>query len=126
MIDFRCWYCNRRYSVVEKRVGQRITCGCQYALRVPKRSGGRCRVKTLTDWVVETVVYAGGGAFLGVGMGLLICTQVVARFGQMSALYVPTISICGVLGLVGFLAGLFGGERGMNWLGRLIRAREEA
>jgi hypothetical protein len=31
-------------------------------LRVPKRNGGYCRVKTLVDWMVEAVVYGGGGA----------------------------------------------------------------
>ena len=98
MIAFRCWYCGRRYSVPEKRVGERIVCTCKHPLRVPKRSGGRCRIKTLTDWVVEAAVYGGGGALLGVGMGLLICTQVVARFGVVGGWFTPTADLCGALG----------------------------
>ena len=27
--------------------------------------------------------------------------------------------------VVGFLAGFLGGERGVNWVGRMIRSREE-
>jgi hypothetical protein len=49
MINFRCWYCNRRYAVAEQRVGERLTCSCKSLLRVPRKSGGNCRVRTLTD-----------------------------------------------------------------------------
>lgn len=62
MIEFRCWYCSRRFVKSEKRIGERFTCNCRRMLRVPKRNGGYCRVKTLVDWMVEAVVYGGGGA----------------------------------------------------------------
>ena len=67
MIAFRCWYCGKRYAVAEARVGERLTCTCRHPLRVPKRNGGNSRVKTATDWLVEVLVYGGGGAFLGGG-----------------------------------------------------------
>jgi hypothetical protein len=52
MIHFRCWYCNRRYSRPEPQIGQRFVCSCRRPLRVPKRDGGNCRVKTPVDWTV--------------------------------------------------------------------------
>jgi hypothetical protein len=120
MITFRCWYCGRRYAVGENRIGERLACGCNHELRVPKRSGGRCQVRRPLDWVVESVVYGGGGALLGFGLALLI----VARFplfrlgGRWETVAGLTVS--------GFLFGLLGGERGINWVGRLIRQREES
>jgi hypothetical protein len=63
-IHFRCWYCNKRYARAGDGIGERFTCTCKL-LRVPRRSGGNCRVKTPFDWLVETVVYGGGGALVG-------------------------------------------------------------
>ncbi len=119
MIQFRCWYCGKSYSVPESRIGQRFPCHCKNTLRVPKRSGGNSRVKTLADWAVEAIVYGGGGALLGLGLGLLIVSQTarVLRHPLMACL-VPGLT------LAGFLAGLLGGERGVNWIGRTIRDRE--
>jgi hypothetical protein len=119
-IQFRCWYCNKRYSVADNRIGQRITCTCKSLLRVPKRNGGPCRVKTLTDWLVETVVYGGGGGLLGFGLGVLILSQwrslVLLRHGW---------AMVATLTVLGFIAGLLGGEWGVNRVGRMIRDQEE-
>lgn len=116
MIQFRCWYCNKRYAVPEQRIGERITCTCSYLLRVPKRSGGKCRVKTLTDWIIETVLYGGGGALLGFGLALLI----VSRMPLRRYTWVLLVGCTGG----GFLLGVLGGERGLEWVGGIIRDRE--
>src|SRR5262249_26066119 len=119
MIQFRCWYCSRRYSKPEQQVGQRFRCSCERLLRVPKRSGGGCRVKTAVDWLVEALVYGGGGALLGFGLALVILSQVRGFATTRSGL----ILVAG-LALFGVLVGLLGGERGINWVGQLIRERE--
>ncbi len=75
MIQFRCWYCNKRYSVAEGRVGERLACTCENLLRVPKRSGGNSRVKTVLDWLIEITLYGGGGALLAFGLALLILSR---------------------------------------------------
>ena len=76
MIRFRCWYCNKRYAVADERIGTRITCTCERLVRVPKRNGGPCRVRTPIDYLVEAIVYGGGGALLGLGLALLILAAV--------------------------------------------------
>jgi hypothetical protein len=119
MIQFRCWYCNRRYAVPEKRTGERLTCSCERLVRVPKRSGGNCRVKTLVDWLIEAVLYGGGGALLGFGLALLLVSQ---AFGLCPLEFAGVL--VAVLTLAGFLLGLLGGERGINWVGRMIRGIE--
>ena len=85
MIEFHCWYCNRRHTAPKGRVGERITCGCQYPLRVPKRSGGACRIKTGLDRFVEAAVYGGGGGLLGFALGFVLLS-----FGGD---YLPLLSI---------------------------------
>jgi hypothetical protein len=124
MIAFRCWYCGKRYAVAESRVGERITCTCRHLLRVPKRSGGNSRVKTAVDWLVETVVYGGGGALLGCGLAFLILSQ-LPRLMIVTGRLRYGWALVGGLTLLGLLFGTFGGERGVNWVGRMIRAREE-
>jgi hypothetical protein len=121
MIQFRCWYCNKRYAVPEKRVGERLTCTCKYALRVPQRSGGNSRSKTAVDWLVEAVVYGGGGGLLGLGLAILILSKV-----RFLLFLEPAWLFIAVLTLTGILAGALGGERGVNWIGRMIRDREES
>ena len=116
MIQFRCWYCNKRFNLSEQRIGERITCTCKNVLRVPKYDNGYCRVKTLVDWLVEGLVYGGCGAILGLGLALLLLRG-------FAIVYISWV-IIPVLMLMGFLAGLFGGERGINWLGEMIRGQE--
>lgn len=117
MIDFRCWYCNRRYAVPEKRIGQQIACTCQRRLRVPRRSGGSSRVRSLADWCVEILVYGGGGGLLG----FFVAIATVPRISVRSENW---ILIAG-LTVAGFLVGALGGERGINWIGRRLRGWEE-
>jgi hypothetical protein len=119
MIEFRCWYCNKRYVKREERFGERFTCSCEHLLRVPKRSGGNCRVKTPVDWLVETVVYGGGGAAVGFGLAVLIIGRLRMVYFSESAMLIPALT------LAGFVAGLVGGERGMELIGRMIREREK-
>jgi hypothetical protein len=120
MIQFRCWYCNKQYAVAEERVGERLSCTCKQSLRVPRRTGGNSRARTVIDWIVEAAVYGGGGALLGLGLALLLASQAPA--------FVPFkrswILLAGLV-VVGFLIGLVGGERGINWIGRMIRDRED-
>jgi hypothetical protein len=121
MIRFRCWYCNKRYTVPEERFGERIDCTCERRVRVPRHNGGNCRVRTPLDWLVEALVYGGGGALLGLGLALLI----LALFRGAILIRVTWVLIP-ALTLLGFLAGLFGGERGINWIGRMIRDQENS
>ena len=64
MIQFRCWFCRKLYTVADYRVGERINCTCNRPVQVPKTSGGASRVRTLGDWLIE-IVLCGGGEFLG-------------------------------------------------------------
>jgi hypothetical protein len=117
MIAFRWWYCNRRHSRPEAEAGRRFACGCRHKLKVPHRSGGRCRVRTPLDWLVEVVVYGGGGGLIGFVTGLM-----VARFVYVGGVRWKLIA---GLTVAGFLVGAVGGEPGINWLGRLVRERVE-
>jgi hypothetical protein len=118
-IQFRCWYCNRAYSVSPDRIGKQFECGCNHTLRVPKKSGGPCQIKTATDRLVEAVVYGGGCALLGLGLGLLLASQM----GFLLPFRLRVV-VLAFLTVSCFLLGLLGGERGVNWLGRIIRERE--
>ena len=119
MIDFRCWYCNNRYWVADDSRGERSACSCGRRLKVPRRSGGRSRAWTATDFLVETLVYGGGGARLGFGLGALIATRLPIPIGK------PTKSIVAGCTLLGLLVGAVGGEPAINRIGRMIREREQ-
>jgi hypothetical protein len=122
VIRFRCWYCNKRHAVDDERIGELRTCTCERRIRVPKRNGGPCRVRTPIDYLVEGIVYGGGGALLGLGLGLLIVAS-VWRFWYRDMW--GALILVPVLTLVGFCVGLFGGEAGVNWIGRMIRDQED-
>jgi hypothetical protein len=122
MIQFRCWYCNKRYAKSEDSVGRPFVCSCAHRLKVPKKSGGSSRNRSLTDWLIEIVVYGGGGGILGFLLAIVIISQTGrVRIGMP---YWGTGLILG-LTLLGFLIGGFGGEKGINWIGRQIRRHEE-
>lgn len=65
MIEFRCWYCNRRHARPRAHVGQTFACSCNESLRVPARSGDSARVFSLGGFLISRLVYGGGGALLG-------------------------------------------------------------
>jgi hypothetical protein len=117
MIQFQCPRCGKSYSVIESRIGQRLTCSCGQFLKVPKRSGGRAGYRTWGDIGIEFVVYGGGGALLGFLLGVLI----VAPFGFGIRRFWGVIL---AVTLAGFLIGGLGGERGITWIGKKIRERE--
>ena len=119
MTAFRCWFCNKYYQVDDARRGERFACSCEHRVKVPRRAGGSSRARTPADWLVEVAVYGGCGGLLGFGLGLLILSRVpLIRYGRREL-------VLG-LALLGFLAGAVFGEAGLNWVGRRIRAREEA
>jgi hypothetical protein len=122
MIEFRCWYCNRRYHRPREQVGKTIKCSCDNLLRVPRRNGGNCRVKAAVDWLVEGIVYGGGGGLLGFCSSLLVLRSMPRHMGH--TLFQDGVLVIPLLTLVGFLIGLLGGERGMNWVGQMIRGQE--
>ncbi|MBX9579747.1 MAG: hypothetical protein K2X87_05505 [Gemmataceae bacterium] len=98
--------------------GGRFVCSCGHRAMAPWRPGGYSRARTLADWLVEVLVYGRCGAALGFGLGVLILSRlpVLRRAEEL------------VLGLtvLGLVAGAVFGEAGINWVGRRIRAREEA
>lgn len=120
MISFRCWYCRRGYVVADDRRGTRRECGCGRRLRVPARSGGDSRVRSALDWLIEVVVYGGGGALLGFGLALVL----IAAAPPFVLGWRRRVAVIGGLTLLGLLVGTFGGEAGVNWIGRMIRDRQ--
>jgi hypothetical protein len=116
MIKFRCWYCNKAYSVADDRTGERLTCTCKQRVKVPRRSGGSSRARTPVEWLVESLVYGGGGALLALALAFF-------------AFPVPTLGnrlwVLAGMTLGGFLLGALGGERAVNWIGRIVRDGED-
>jgi hypothetical protein len=116
MILFRCWFCNRAFTRPDEEVGIRFLCKCGRHARVPRRSGGSSKAWTLTDWLIETVVYGGCGAVVGFGLGVLMV-------GEFPA-FRRSFEILGGMTLAGLLVGVLFGEAGLNWIGRQLRDRE--
>ncbi len=119
MIQFRCSSCGKRYGMAENRIGNLLTCTCGQHLKVPRSSGASAKYRTWGDLFIELLVYGVGGGLLGFGLGVLIASQ-IARAG--GARLWPMIA---GLTLAGFLIGGFGGERGIHFIGKMIRDREE-
>jgi hypothetical protein len=124
MITFRCWYCNKAYLVPEARIGETLRCSCGHPLRIPLRNHGNSRIKTWTDRLVEAVVYGGAGAVLGLLLALFLLGR-VPMFGMAGerGLF-RVLFVFGLTGL-GFLLGVLTGEAGINWIGRIVRERQE-
>lgn len=118
MIIFRCWYCNKAYSVSEERIGTTLNCTCKHTIRIPKKNHGPTRIRKPVDFLVETLVYGGGGGLLGASLGVWLSAEIPWILGGRKKLVLT-------LALMGFLIGFFGGERGINWIGRMLRDREE-
>src|SRR5262245_40877632 len=119
MIQFRCWYCGRRYSVPQEQAGQRRVCGCKQRIRVPRQSGASSRDRRLVDWLIEFAVYGGGGGLLGFLLAVVILSRV--RFQVLEVSWLVLIGFT----LVGLLAGGLGGERFINWIGETIRGAQQ-
>lgn len=120
-IPFRCWYCNRRLSAGPDQVGQRRRCGCGQAYRVPRRPGIAKRDRSVLDWIVEFIVYGGGGAFFGFLIGLALSRFLIWPLRRgMARLVIIAVPMVG-----GFLIGALFGERGINWIGTHLRNWEE-
>ena len=124
MIQFRCWYCRKTYRVADHRLGERIVCTCQRTVRVPKKSGGNSRIRTIGDWLIETILCGGGGAFLGALLGVFILSRF--RFASSGFLCSAGVEFVVGLALVGFVVGTAGGIRGIEWIGRKMRDREQS
>ena len=127
MVEFRCWYCNRKHAMPQKGIGKTIHCSCGSRLRVPRYSGGKCRIKTLADWAVEAVVYGGGGALICGGLAFLFIAALLpgGGFGGSGAAFFEIgWIVIAVFTAIGFVFGLVFGERGIGWIGRLIRGVE--
>ena len=118
MIQFRCWFCNRAYLKPDELIGKRFACGCKRRVKVPKRSGGSSKVRSLLDWFVESLVYGGAGALIGFFLS-------VALFARIPLVRRPAEVTIAVTAL-GLLVGMLFGERGINWVGQKLRDRENA
>ena len=118
MIQFRCWFCNRAYVKPDEAAGARFACGCGRRAKVPRWSGGSSKVRSLTDWLLETLIYGGAGALIGFVLSLAVFARVplVRRPAEVTV----------ALTAFGLLAGALFGERGINWIGQKLRDRESA
>ncbi len=116
MIQFRCWFCNRGYYKPDDQAGTKFECGCGRHVKVPKRSGGSSKAHSLLDWLVESLVYGGAGALIGFVLSIAI-------FSRIPLVRKPT-EVTLAMTAAGLLAGALFGERGINWIGRKLRDRE--
>jgi hypothetical protein len=121
MLDFRCWYCNRLHSRPVEQIGKQFYCSCECLLRVPPRPFGNSRVHTFVDFLATTAVYGGGGAFLGLCMAALLFVGVRGWFVRLEFAFAVFLA----LPMIGLVLGTVFGERGINWIGRMIRANED-
>jgi hypothetical protein len=115
MIEFRCWYCHRRHALAATHVREVKPCSCGRLFRVPTRRGGRSRYRSLNDRLAETVIYGGGGALLGFLLALVCLSDWRISLQGEGQGVVPTFTI------IGLILGVVAGERGVNWIGRMIR-----
>ena len=108
MILFRCWFCNRSYAKPDEQAGARFQCTCGRRVKVPRRAGGSSKTRSLTDWLLEALVYGGACALIGFALSIAIFARLpfVRRPAEVIAAFT-----------------LFG-ERGINWLGQKLRDRE--
>jgi|GEM_PF-2778380 len=118
MIEFRCWFCHRKYLVSEDKIGKRRICSCGRRINVPRFDGGSSRARTLGEWLIEAIIYGGGLS--------LLCMAVACGLGGRGfnprLVNVYFVLVCGA---VGFLAGALGGETVIDWVGRRIRKWED-
>ncbi len=116
MISFRCWFCNRVYTKPDEQAGTRFECGCGRRAKVPKRSSGSSKTRSLTDWLLESLIYGGAGALIGFGLSVAILSRLF--------IFRRPADIIVAVTLFGFAVGTLFGERGINWIGQKLRDRE--
>lgn len=117
MIQFRCWFCNRGFYKPEEQAGTKFECSsCQRRNKVPRQSGGSSKTRSLTDWLLETLIYGGACAVFAFGLSFVIITRVPFFRRDFTPVIVAT--------LAGLAAGAVFGERAINWIGQKLRDRE--
>jgi hypothetical protein len=116
MIQFRCWFCNRAFLKPDEQAGKKFECGCGRRAKVPKRSGGSSKTRSLTDWIVETLIYGGACAVFAFGLSFVTITRVPFFRRDFTPVLVAT--------LVGLFAGALFGERAINYIGQKLRDHE--
>jgi xanthosine utilization system XapX-like protein len=116
MIQFRCWFCNRAYLKPDDAAGTKFECGCGRRVKVPRRSGGSSKVRSPTDWLVESLVYGGAGALIGFVLSIAIFSRIPLVRRPAEVTLAATA--------FGLLVGVLFGERGINWIGQKLRDRE--
>jgi hypothetical protein len=116
VIQFRCWFCNRAYLKPDEQAGAKFECGCGHRAKVPKRSGGSSKTRSLLDWLVESLVYGGTGALIGFVLSIMI-------FSRIPLVRRPSEAVAAFTAF-GLLVGVLFGERGINWIGQKLRDRE--
>jgi hypothetical protein len=116
MIHFRCWFCNRAFLKPDEQARKRFACGCGRRVKVPKRSGGSSKTRSVTDWLLETLIYGGACALIGFVLSIAI-------FARIPLVRRPS-EVVVAMTVFGFLVGALFGELGINWLGQKLRDRE--
>jgi hypothetical protein len=116
MIQFRCWFCNRGFYKPDETAGTKFECGCGRRVKIPRKSGGSSKSHSLLDWLVESLVYGGAGALIGFVLSIAI-------FSRIPLVRKPT-EVTLAFTAAGLLSGVLFGERGINWIGRKLRDRE--
>jgi DNA-directed RNA polymerase subunit RPC12/RpoP len=116
MIHFRCWFCNRAFLMDADRTGARLRCrNCGARLKVPREAGGSSKYTSVTDRVVESLVYGGAGAVIGFVVWLL-------TFGRIPGVRRRWEILAALVGF-GLVVGVVFGERGIGWIGQKFRDR---
>jgi hypothetical protein len=116
VIQFRCWFCNRAYLKPDEQAGAKFECACGRRAKVPKHSGGSSKTRSLTDWLLETLIYGGACALIGFVLSIMI-------FSRIPFVRRPS-EIVIAMTLFGLMVGTLFGERGINWIGQQLRDRE--
>jgi hypothetical protein len=116
MISFRCWFCNRGFLKPSEQAGAKFECSCGRRVRVPRHSGGSSKALSLTDWLLEALIYGGACALIGFALSIAI-------FARLPFVRRP-IEIVIAFTLFGLAVGTIFGERGINWIGQKLRDRE--
>ncbi|HEY1187963.1 MAG TPA: hypothetical protein VGE74_09910 [Gemmata sp.] len=116
MISFRCWFCNRAFARPGEQAGARFECRCGRRVKVPKRSGGSSKTRSLLDRLLEALIYGGAGAVIGFGLSVAILSRLVV--------FRRPAEVIAAVTAFGFVVGTAFGEGGINWIGQKLRDRE--